>query len=66
VRLVSDDRLLNLAEIFVGKDIALFASHYVSKPPFSGLPVLWHQDRATGHWIRCASHPVAGRRRGHD
>jgi hypothetical protein len=46
VRLVSDDRLLDIAEIFVGPDIALFASHYISKPPFSGQPVLWHQDGA--------------------
>ncbi|MGH3172079.1 MAG: phytanoyl-CoA dioxygenase family protein [Trebonia sp.] len=44
VRLVSDERLLEIAEIFVGPDIALFASHYISKPPFSGQPVLWHQD----------------------
>ncbi len=46
VRLVSDDRLLDIAEMFVGPDIALFASHYISKPPFSGQPVLWHQDGA--------------------
>ncbi|MGN9843293.1 phytanoyl-CoA dioxygenase family protein [Nonomuraea sp. H19] len=46
VRLVSDDRLLDLAQLFVGPDIALFASHYISKPPFSGKPVLWHQDGA--------------------
>ncbi|MFI7705122.1 phytanoyl-CoA dioxygenase family protein [Nonomuraea sp. NPDC049480] len=46
VRLVSDDRLLDIAELFVGPDIALFASHYISKPPFSGMPVLWHQDGA--------------------
>jgi ectoine hydroxylase-related dioxygenase (phytanoyl-CoA dioxygenase family) len=44
VRLVSDDRLLDIAEMFVGSDIALFASHYISKPPFTGQPVLWHQD----------------------
>ena len=44
VRLISDERLLDIAEIFVGRDIALFASHYISKPPFSGQPVLWHQD----------------------
>ncbi|PZF79624.1 phytanoyl-CoA dioxygenase family protein [Jiangella anatolica] len=44
VRLVGDDRLLDIAEQFVGPDIALFASHYISKPPFSGQPVLWHQD----------------------
>lgn len=46
VRLVSDDRLLDIAEQFVGSNIALFASHYISKPPFSGKPVLWHQDGA--------------------
>jgi phytanoyl-CoA hydroxylase len=46
VRLVSDDRLLDLAERFVGPDIALFASHYICKPPYSGRPVLWHQDGA--------------------
>jgi hypothetical protein len=44
VRLISDDRLLDIAEIFVGPDIALFASHYLSKPPGDGMPVLWHQD----------------------
>jgi ectoine hydroxylase-related dioxygenase (phytanoyl-CoA dioxygenase family) len=46
VRLVSDARLLDIAEAFVGPDIALFASHYICKPPFSGQPVLWHQDAA--------------------
>ena len=44
VRLVSDDRLLDVAEAFVGPNIALFASHYIAKPPGSGQPVLWHQD----------------------
>ena len=44
VRLVSDPRLLDVAEQFIGPDIALFASHYISKPPFEGQPVLWHQD----------------------
>jgi phytanoyl-CoA hydroxylase len=46
VRLVSDDRLLDIARQFVGPDIALFASHYICKPPHSGRPVLWHQDGA--------------------
>jgi phytanoyl-CoA dioxygenase PhyH len=46
VRLVSDDRLLDIAEQFIGPNIALFASHYISKPPFSGQPVHWHQDGA--------------------
>jgi len=44
IRLVSDERLLDVAEQFVGPDIALFAAHYICKPPRTGLPVLWHQD----------------------
>lgn len=44
VRLISDPRLLDIAEQFIGPNIALFASHYISKPPFDGQPVLWHQD----------------------
>lgn len=44
VRLISDDRLLDIAEMFIGPNIALFASHYICKPPFEGQPVLWHQD----------------------
>lgn len=46
IRLVSDDRLLDIAEHFVGPDIALFATHYICKPPKTGLPVRWHQDGA--------------------
>ncbi len=46
VRLVSDPRLLDLAEQFIGPDIALFASHYISKPAYTGKAVLWHQDGA--------------------
>jgi len=46
VRLIGDDRLLDIAELFVGPDLALFASHYIVKPPFTGQPVLWHQDAA--------------------
>lgn len=44
VRLISDQRLLDIGQIFVGPNIALFASHYLCKPPFEGQPVLWHQD----------------------
>jgi phytanoyl-CoA hydroxylase len=44
VRLVSDDRLLDVAERFVGPNIALFASHYIAKRPYDGQQVLWHQD----------------------
>lgn len=44
VRLVGDDRLLDIAEQFIGPNIGLFASHYISKPPLDGQAVLWHQD----------------------
>ncbi len=46
VRLVSDPRLVDIAELFLGPDVALFASHYISKAPFVGKQVLWHQDGA--------------------
>lgn len=44
VRAVSDDRLLDIVEQFIGPNIALFATGYFVKPPRVGLPVLWHQD----------------------
>ena len=44
VRLVSDPRLLDIAEQFVGPNIALFGSHYIAKRPRDGQAVLWHQD----------------------
>ena len=44
VRLISDERLLDIAEEYLGPNLALFASHYISKPPEDGRPVLWHQD----------------------
>jgi len=45
-RLVSDDRLLDVAQEFIGPNIALFATHYICKPPRTGQAVLWHQDGA--------------------
>ncbi|MDZ7269492.1 MAG: phytanoyl-CoA dioxygenase family protein [candidate division KSB1 bacterium] len=44
VRLISDDRLLEVAEQFIGPNLALFASHYICKRPHDGQAVLWHQD----------------------
>jgi len=44
IRLVSDARLVDIAEQFVGPDVALFATHYICKPPRDGQAVLWHQD----------------------
>jgi ectoine hydroxylase-related dioxygenase (phytanoyl-CoA dioxygenase family) len=46
IRLIRDDRLLDIAQLFIGPNIALFASHYISKPPLTGQPVRWHQDSA--------------------
>ncbi|WP_225726864.1 MULTISPECIES: phytanoyl-CoA dioxygenase family protein [unclassified Nocardia] len=46
VRLVTDDRLVDIAELFLGPDLACFTAHYVCKPPKDGRPVLWHQDGA--------------------
>jgi ectoine hydroxylase-related dioxygenase (phytanoyl-CoA dioxygenase family) len=45
-RLVSDPRLVDIAEFFLGPDLACFTAHYICKPPFDGQPVLWHQDGA--------------------
>ena len=44
LRLVSDDRLLDCVEPICGPNIALFASHYIAKPPRTGKAVGWHQD----------------------
>lgn len=45
-RLVSDPRLVDIAEHFLGPDLACFTAHYICKPPYDGQPVLWHQDGA--------------------
>lgn len=44
VRLISDERLLDIAETFIGPNIALYGTHYICKPPLDGQKVLWHQD----------------------
>ncbi|MFG2531416.1 phytanoyl-CoA dioxygenase family protein [Streptomyces sp. NPDC048516] len=46
VRLISDPRLVDIGEHFLGPDLACFTAHYVCKPPYDGHPVLWHQDGA--------------------
>ncbi|ONF67863.1 phytanoyl-CoA dioxygenase family protein [Amycolatopsis keratiniphila] len=46
VRLISDPRLVDIAEYFLGSDLASFTAHYICKPPLDGQPVLWHQDGA--------------------
>lgn len=46
LRLVSDDRLLDIAERFIGPNIALFNSSYFCKAASNGSQVLWHQDHS--------------------
>ena len=43
-RLVSDARLVDIVEQFLGPNIAMWAAHYIAKPPKHGQKVLWHQD----------------------
>lgn len=45
-RLAGDERMLDIAQHFIGPNIALFAAHYIAKPPQDGQEVLWHQDGA--------------------
>jgi ectoine hydroxylase-related dioxygenase (phytanoyl-CoA dioxygenase family) len=47
-RLVSDARLVDIAAVFNGPNVALFASHYICKEPGVGRAVPWHQDG--GYW----------------
>jgi phytanoyl-CoA hydroxylase len=44
LRLVGDDRLLDVAEQFIGPHIALYGAHFICKPPRDGKAVAWHQD----------------------
>ena len=47
VRLITDDRLLDaavgMAPFLADGNVALFSSHYFTKMPRTGMPVLWHQ-----------------------
>ena len=43
-RLVGDERLVDIVEQFIGSDVAMWAAHYIAKPPRHGQRVLWHQD----------------------
>mmetsp|Transcript_24237 Transcript_24237/g.68732 ORF Transcript_24237/g.68732 Transcript_24237/m.68732 type:complete len:321 (+) Transcript_24237:116-1078(+) len=44
VRLMSDSRLLDLVQFFIGPHIASFSSHYFCKMPHTTRNVPWHQD----------------------
>lgn len=43
-RLVAEKSLLDIAELFIGPDIALFGANYVVKRAGDEKSVLWHQD----------------------
>jgi hypothetical protein len=43
---VFDDAILDLVEPIVGPDIALFSTHFISKPQGNGKRVPWHEDSA--------------------
>ena len=38
--------VLDVVEDLIGPDIALFSSHFISKPPVDGKRVPWHEDSA--------------------
>ena len=44
LRLTADPRLLDLASVFLGPDIAVYGTHFLCKPPLDGKAVAWHQD----------------------
>ena len=46
LKLCSHERILDTIEQFIGPNIALFASHIISKRQGDGLPLPWHQDAA--------------------
>jgi phytanoyl-CoA hydroxylase len=49
-KLIYDQRILDLVQDLIGPNIMLFHDQALSKPAFTGGPVIWHQDNA--YW-RC-------------
>lgn len=41
-----DDSVLDVVESLIGPDIALWSSHFITKPPGIGKRVPWHEDSA--------------------
>ena len=50
-------RVLKVIERFIGPDIVLWSSHFISKRENDGMEVPWHQDGVywAKCWIQCAS-----------
>ena len=44
------DEVLDIVESIVGPDIALWSSHFISKPPRTGKRVGWHED--SSYWAK--------------
>jgi ectoine hydroxylase-related dioxygenase (phytanoyl-CoA dioxygenase family) len=44
--IITGQALLDLVEPLVGPDIAIFSSHFISKPPRTGKLTPWHEDSA--------------------
>lgn len=45
-RYLADPRVLDVVEAFIGPDVVLWSSHFISKPAGDGLAVPWHTDGA--------------------
>lgn len=43
-KFLTNPRVLDAIETFIGPDIVLWSSHFISKPAGEGLPVSWHTD----------------------
>ena len=43
-KLLNNKNMLDIVEMIIGPDIALFGAHYIAKKPNDGKPVGWHQD----------------------
>ena len=43
-----DKDVLDCVENFIGPDIGLWSSHFISKEPLTGRRTPWHED--TGYW----------------
>ncbi|MCG3196207.1 MAG: Ectoine dioxygenase [bacterium] len=43
-KFLTHPRVLDIIEGFIGPDIVLWSSHFISKPGGDGLPVSWHTD----------------------
>lgn len=44
MKFLTHPRVLDTVEAFIGPDITLWSSHFISKPGGNGLPVSWHTD----------------------